>query len=110
MDAKFQFYEIVRVAVAPENHAHVYDMEGAILGRAQDDNGAWTYAVHLYDLGSVWNFKEEMLQPTGRMDKRETFYSGEHIKVIVDPETHEGKIAEEDDSAWPQNPDPEDNE
>ena len=85
MGAKYKFYEIVRI-ITGENTGK----EGAIMGMAQDDDGLWGYAVHVYEDSIVWDYLETDLESTGKMDKRESFYSGETIKVYVDPETGEG--------------------
>ena len=37
---------------------------------------------------------EDELETTGKMDKRETFYSNTTLKVKVNPETGEGYLAE----------------
>jgi len=55
----------------------------------------WGYAVHLYATGFCYDIAEVELEPTGRMDRRETFYSGESIRVRVDPVTGAGTIVEE---------------
>jgi hypothetical protein len=87
---KYDFYEIVRV-ISPKKRGH----EGAVLGRAQNENGKWGYAVALYsDDKLVWDFQEDELEPTGRKDRRESFYDGTTIRVQVDPDTGEGTIVD----------------
>jgi hypothetical protein len=65
-----------------------------VLGRAQDESGNWGYAVFIYAANEVWNFREDELEPTGKMDKRENFYDGSSIGVRVDPDTGEGYLSE----------------
>jgi hypothetical protein len=91
MASKYQFYEIVRVSEQCVRE-QVAGLEGVILGMAQDEQGRWSYAVHLYELGESWHLFEDELEPTGRMSSREEFYDGTHITVVVDPETGEGRI------------------
>ena len=92
MEAKFTFYEIVRVISYTRPGS-----EGAVLGMAQNDDGLWYYAIALYDDSNlVWNFREDELEPTGRHDRRESFYDEASIRVRVDPETGEGWIADEE--------------
>ena len=95
MEPKFQFYEIVRVT-KPEHQSKEYEgKEGAVLGRLQNDQQKWRYGVSLYGFDESVMFAEDELESTGRFGKREGFYSGESIKVWVDPETGEGYLADE---------------
>jgi hypothetical protein len=94
MEARYRFYEVVRVRT---QGGHYDGLEGAVLGIAQDEPGGRGYAVHLYELEEVHYFSEEELESTGKQDKRENFYGGTTVRVIVDPETGEGRIANSDD-------------
>jgi hypothetical protein len=94
MAARFQFYEVVTVADC-SGHPDLFGVEGAVLGMAEDERGAWSYAVHIYKSGITIHIPEEHLRATGRRDRRESFYCGENVKVRVDPATGEGRITDE---------------
>jgi hypothetical protein len=92
VDAKYKFYEVVRV-----NEKHYRSMfvnkEGAILGMSQNEqNDMWGYTLTFDDLPETYGFEEEELEPTGKMKKREDFYDGSSVTVVVDPDTGEGRI------------------
>jgi hypothetical protein len=87
--AKYEFYEIVRIR-APKKHGE----EGTVLGKSQDSMGKWGYAVYVHSSEEVWNFREDEIESTGRMNNREAFYDGTGITVQVDPTTGEGSLAE----------------
>jgi hypothetical protein len=89
MKSKYEFYEIVKVRAGS-----VAGLEGAVLGKAQGESGEWYYAIHIYSKEISFSIPEEDLEPTGRFDKRETFYDGTVIKVKVDPKTGEGSISD----------------
>jgi hypothetical protein len=61
---------------------------------AQNPEGVWFYAVHIYKYNRSWHVEERHLEPTGRTDKRENFYDESTVKVLVDPVTYEGKIVD----------------
>lgn len=92
---KFKQFEVVRVLPSESAESWI-GLEGVVLGFSEKPNaiGEWTYAVYLYQLEEVISFKESEVEPVGRMDKEETFYSGESITVLVDPKTGEGRIKE----------------
>ncbi len=92
MKNQFDFYEVV---VISENDnadlAKLAGQRGSVLGMSQnDETGHWVYSVSLDSTGDVWNVGEENLKATGEAKERSDFYSGESIKVKVDPETGEG--------------------
>lgn len=94
---KYQFYEVVRInATKPDSIqrgiSKVNGLEGAILGMSQDSQGIWGYAVSIYSLETVWDILEHELEPTGKMDSRDTFYDGSSISVEVNPDTGEGRL------------------
>jgi len=91
-DNKYQFYEIVKIQSDDTSKAEINGQEGAVTGMAQNDDGMWGYSVHIYSIDDTWYLLEKELAPTGKMDKHETFHSGESITVEVDPETGEGRI------------------
>ncbi|MGH3695389.1 MAG: Imm31 family immunity protein [Pseudonocardiaceae bacterium] len=90
--AKYEFYEVVRLEPRERSLERLRGQDGAVVGRAEDDLGNWTYGVHVYKLNEVWSFQEEDLRPTGRMDRRETFYDSTSVRVAVDPDTGEGEV------------------
>jgi hypothetical protein len=91
MKNKYQFFEIVRVT--PKHKRKQFaGKEGAILGMAQNDQGQWEYSITFTGTGENYGFYEDELEPTGKMDKRESFYDGSSVTVKVDPKTGEGYI------------------
>ena len=94
MSNRFQFYEVVVVAESDDNNLRsVIGEEGTILGMAQDDESkCWSYSVSMASTGKVWNFDEWQLEPTGKHQDRLDFYSGEAVKVQVDPKTGKGSV------------------
>lgn len=82
---RFAFYERVRITGA---HAELDSIRGelaAVLGRAKNHLET-SYAISVYSTGECWDVNESDLEPTGEFDRRETFYSGESIRVSVDPD------------------------
>ncbi len=94
MKPKFCFYEIVTVKNPQEKIKHLLDLEGAILGRANGEDGSWNYSVHIYSLGESWYLEEHELVSTNRFDNRENFYDGTEVRVVVDRETGDGRLAD----------------
>lgn len=92
MTAKFSFYEVVEILPGRPVIATVVGRRGAILGRAQCDDGRWVYTVHLLELGESWHMEEAELTSTGQAMTREDFYAGDSIAVEVDAETGEGRV------------------
>ena len=84
--AKFDFYEKVVVASARPELEPITGKLGAILGRAQNDDGKWSYAIHVYGEDEGWSVYEAELHSTGEFDRRETFYDGTSIRVSEDGE------------------------
>ena len=78
---RFDFNERVRVISREPAKAAIDGLLGAILGKAQGEDGRWWYGVLIYDLDRVWYCSESELAPTGEFDHRETHYSGESIRV-----------------------------
>lgn len=87
----FDFYEVVTISpMYPDSKMR--NLEGAILGRSQDSNGSWGYAVHIFSKEECWDLEHEFLEKTGKKMSREDFYSGESVTVIVDAQSDEGKL------------------
>ncbi|WP_197999428.1 Imm31 family immunity protein [Gimesia chilikensis] len=93
---QFQFYEVVVVEAGSDQSLRgISGEEGAILGMSQDEEtGCWGYAVSLFSTQETWDVSESQLIKTGRMKQRSDFYSGDSIRVIVDPESGEGSLKE----------------
>jgi hypothetical protein len=89
---RFEFYEIVRIQPQSSALRQLQSLEGAVLGRSENPDGTWGYAIFVYSLNETWDLPEAVLEPTGRSDSRETFYDGTSITVIVDPDTGEGHL------------------
>jgi len=80
-EPRFDFYEKVVVASADLAKAEIDGRLGAVLGRACDDDGLWSYAVSVYHSGICWSCSEDELLPTGEFDRRESFYDGSSVRV-----------------------------
>ena len=80
-EGRFDWYERVRVATADPAKAAIDGKVGAVLGKAQGDDGRWSYGVFVYDERVVWSCREDELAPTGEFDRRESFYSDQSIRV-----------------------------
>src|SRR3990167_1407905 len=100
MKNKFDFYEVVIIASTKPNLHKINGTKGVILGMAQNEKtGRWGYAISMYtDNGLCWHIMEEDLISTGEKAKKEDFYTGESVKIRVDLETGEGRLAEDDES------------
>ena len=98
MKNKFNFYEVVKVITNLDKLKEINGSLGVILGMSQNElTDEWIYGVSIdKDEGLVWSIKEKYLQSTGEKRSREDFYSGETIRVQVDPKTGEGNIVEEE--------------
>ena len=80
-NSKFDFYEKVRVVSISPSKAQIVGEIGAILGKANNEHGEWSYAVHIYRDKISWQCTENELESTGEFDKRESFYDGSSIRV-----------------------------
>ncbi len=83
---QFDFYEKVRVTSANPDLADIHGMLSAVLGRTQNDDGSWGYAIHVYDRPTTYSVAESDLIPTGDHAQRSDFYSGDSIRVSRDGE------------------------
>ena len=81
---KFDFYEKVRISTTDPGKQSENGQIGAVLGKAQDDDGIWSYAVWLYRKSLCWSFNEGELASTGEFDSQESFYSGESLRMRAD--------------------------
>ena len=71
-------------------------MEGVILGMSENNFGEWGYAVDILEIDDAWSIPESELFSLGRKMKREDIYTGQSMKISVDPETGEGSISDEE--------------
>lgn len=92
VQSKYQFYEIVRVSRNCTRFEQLVGQEGAIMGMAQNEQGKWSYSVHLYEMDEGWHPLEDELELTGRMSSHEDHYDGSHITVVTTPDTGEGRV------------------
>lgn len=97
MKNKFQFYEVVKVIDSSKPKLKEFSgEEGAVLGMAQSEHSdRWSYGVMLSSIDEIRSFYEEDLVSTSKILKRSDFYSGETVKVQVDPITGEGSLKDE---------------
>jgi hypothetical protein len=80
-ESTFGWYEKIRVTSADPTKASINGELGAVLGKAQGDDGRWSYSVFIYNVGIVWSCWEEELVSTGEFAQRESFFTGESIRV-----------------------------
>ena len=96
MTSKFDFYEIVTINTQNPKRKNLNGQRAAVLAKGQESDEPDAlikyYDIWVYQLEKVFSFHEDELLATGEFDKRENFFSGESIRVSVDPETGEGKI------------------
>lgn len=98
MENKFDYYEIVKIKSGNPELSDVNGLKGAVLGISEsEDSKQIAYSVHIFKLKTSWFIFEEDLKPTGMKANPEDFYTGESIKVRVDPKTGEGEIVEDDE-------------
>jgi Immunity protein 31 len=81
---KFDFYEKVRICTTEASRKEVNGELAAVVGRAQDDFGSWSYAVHIYRTEVVWSVSEDELISLGEFDSEDNFFDGSSVRVRVD--------------------------
>jgi hypothetical protein len=82
MKEKFKYFEIVKVVSRNIKFTEIYDLEGIVVGKSQNENGKWSYAVSFPNDG--WSIAEEYLVSTGKFASRKEVYSGDSVKILVD--------------------------
>ena len=92
MEPKFKFYEVVEIASKRKQLAQINGLSGAVLGMEKNCDGDWFYAISIFETQEGWDVMEKELNSTGKMMKREDFYSEESVTVEVDLVSGEGKI------------------
>jgi hypothetical protein len=80
-ESRFGWYEKVMVNSGDPAKNSINGKLGAVLGKAQSDDGRWSYAVSIYDSGIVWSCCDDELISTGEFDTRESFYGGDTVRV-----------------------------
>ena len=84
---KFKSYEIVRIVNPSKWHKeNLKYLNGFIGGMGINKHGIYGYDVFLFNKQEVYCFEEHELESTGEFAKKEDFYSGQSIKVIVHPD------------------------
>ena len=83
-EPKFQFYEYVRVVSEDPELAEIDGERGAVLGRSEDEDGGYGYAVLIKRDSLCWSVDEADLQTTGEFGTRADFYGDGSIRVRVD--------------------------
>jgi hypothetical protein len=96
MKSKFDFYEIVKVITDKPSCAQINGELGVVSGKAQnEETGKWTYGISIYsDDDLVWCVDEKDIYPTGKKADPKDHYTGETIKVRVDPKTGKGYLVD----------------
>jgi hypothetical protein len=65
---KFEFGEKIKIISTQPTTRDVLGQIGAVVGKAQDENGRWSYAVWVYRDEICWSMNEEELETTGEFD------------------------------------------
>ena len=90
MDAKFKFYEIVKIIQDDSIPKKYWNTEGSVLGMVQNDEDFWVYTISLFIENELcYEFYENQLESTGKSKKRNDFYDGTKVKIKVDSKTRE---------------------
>lgn len=90
---RFAHYEVVVVCTTSKTLADgIAGKTGAVMGisHPETEGGPVLYAVGAYDFDETCMVAEHELESTGRVDRREDFYSGESIRV-----SQEGELRDE---------------
>ena len=92
---KFNCFEIVKIVNPATRHKKLQYLKGVVTAMSQDRNGMWGYSVNLLQKQyASCDCEEYELESTEEFAKKEDFYSGESIKVIVYPDGR-GELKEE---------------
>jgi hypothetical protein len=86
---RFAYYEVVVVRTTPATlKDDVAGKTGAVLGISlpETEGRPVSYALGGYDFHETCMVAEDELTSTGRIDRREDFYSGESVRVSQDGE------------------------
>ena len=80
-EPQFAFYE--KVCVQSDDGSRLI---GYVMGRCQDDELSWHYAVQIVGSPTCCMYRENELKSTGEIGCREDFYDGSSIRVTVNEE------------------------
>lgn len=94
MNSLFKFYEVVKIGSKRDELKNLNGLEGTVLGMAKDENGNWSYSVHVDDIDVSYHLMEDEIVRTGRIRKKEDFYDGDSIRVRVNSVTGEGEVSD----------------
>lgn len=98
---KFAFYEKVLVDTRDNGKATINGQVGSVLGRVESDDIGWSYTVLIDEINICWHLFENELLPLGEFAKREDFYNGSSIHVIVD-RTGKGEVVDQSKAMGPE--------
>ena len=93
-EAKFNFYERVKILCKNALFYYLNNTTGTVLGRVAGNHG-WYYSVAIDYNKECMSFYEDELESLGTFAKREDYYSGESIRVGV-TEKGEGYIIKDE--------------
>ncbi len=92
---KFTSYEIVRIINPSKKYKeNLKYLNGFISAMSINRHGVYYYGVFLFNKQEGYCFEEHELESTGQFVKKEDYYSGESVKVIVHPDGR-GELKEE---------------
>lgn len=90
MGAVLDFYDIVSILPCDAVPKRLWGTQGVVVGRAQSSNGLWEYAIQAFaDEDCCWQIDEQFLRAEGRRMNRDELYTGESVRVRLDPVANE---------------------
>lgn len=90
------FFQVVKLCDASEHFAEVGATAGTVIGRVYDEaSERWWYAVQFDGIAELYQVLESDLHPTAEFRRQSEYYDGAHMRVIVDPRSGEGQVANE---------------
>jgi len=102
MKSKFEFYEVVKVVSEKKELKKIKGKLGIITGKSQNEinPSTFSYAVDILDENENvidgWCIYEEDLESTGRTIDSKKLFTGQSVKIKVNPQTEEGEIVNND--------------
>lgn len=94
MNSSYRFYEVVKIRSKRDEIKNIDGSEGTILGMAKDEEGMWSYSVHIDDIDVSYHLMEHEIVRTGKTRKKEDYYDGDSVRVRVNSVTGEGDISD----------------
>lgn len=92
MKSKYEFYEVVKVISSKPSLQKIRGVEAYIIGKAEEDDGSWGYAIALPD--KAWSVRENDIETTGRFADPDNYKPVDTVRVRVLPDGS-GKIINE---------------